>query len=423
MKRVSFLICLISLLTFLPSTQAGATTQLTYSYDQNGNLIQGDGKYFEYNDANQLVRVRHGNASGPVIAQYFYDYQGQRIKKIENGVVTYYIGKHYLTQVDGSTVTNTSYYFANGERVAKKDSSGKLSYYLNDHLGGTNDIVDSSGNLVERTSYYPFGDIRQGGSDTYTYTGKEKDKFTDSFYFEARYYNPALKHFSKADTVDSNFYAPQDANRYAYSRNNPISLIDPSGHAAIGSRAWLRELNSAELHNKHKYHEMLRSLAKRQSHIASNLTKRLSNIIEASQYRLKNGQIATNPKAIYRSLLDPQEGNSSSSRLTPAERAYLKQIMQEDLADAAYWNAYAQGLTQAMKNVESYTAGAILGLITGGASLVETVGSGGVAIWNAESGSYESQVASDIDTIVGESKAIGVSATYVGEALSILADF
>ncbi len=71
------------------ASSATATTSLTYVYDANGNLISGDGKYYEYNDANQLVRVKHGDQSGPVIAEYFYDYTGQRIKKIENGINTY----------------------------------------------------------------------------------------------------------------------------------------------------------------------------------------------------------------------------------------------------------------------------------------------------------------------------------------------
>jgi len=56
---------------------AHATTSLSYQYDTNGNLISGDGKYYEYNDANQLAKVRHGDQNGPVIAEYVYDHTGQ----------------------------------------------------------------------------------------------------------------------------------------------------------------------------------------------------------------------------------------------------------------------------------------------------------------------------------------------------------
>jgi RHS repeat-associated protein len=234
------IIALLFLLGLMLSSTVSATTSLTYEYDADGNLIRGDGKYYEYNDANQLVRVKYGDSSGPLIAEYVYDYSGQRIKKVENGITTYYIGKHFEKRVDSAgTATNTSYYFANNERIAKKDPAGNMSYYHSDHLGGTNVITDSSGNLVERIRYYPFGEIREGGNEKYSFTGKEKDRQTDFYYFEARYYNPEFKHFSQADSVALNIYDPQDLNRYAYVRNNPIAYIDPTGHSLW---SWFKNL-------------------------------------------------------------------------------------------------------------------------------------------------------------------------------------
>lgn len=266
MKKIIFLVALISLLTFALMSEASATTSLTYEYDANGNLIQGDGKYYEYNDGNQLVRVRHGDQNGPVIAEYFYDYTGQRIKKIENGVTTYYIGKHYETQANGESQTNTSYYFANGERVAKKDQSGNLYYYHLDHLGGTNVTTDSSGNLIERIKYYPFGEIREGGNEKYSFTGKEKDKLTDFYYFEARYYDPEFEHFTQADVFAPNLYDPQDWNRYAYTRNNPLKFIDPTGHSQIASNEWNAEFYRASKEDRAKFEVMKRQYQIWQAH-------------------------------------------------------------------------------------------------------------------------------------------------------------
>lgn len=233
MNRKIFLILPLLVFVLIFASTVTATTSLTYDYDANGNLISGEGKYYEYNDANQLVRVKYGDVNGPVLAGYVYDYTGQRIKKVENGVTTYYIGKHFETQTDGSNTQNPSYYFANGERVAKKDALGNMAYYHSDHLGGTNVVTDSSGNLVERIKYYPFGEIREGGNEKYSFTGKEKDKQTDFYYFEARYYNPEFKHFTQAGTVIQNLYDPQNLNRYSYVRNNPINTIDPSGHFSL----------------------------------------------------------------------------------------------------------------------------------------------------------------------------------------------
>ncbi|MDM8557033.1 RHS repeat-associated core domain-containing protein [Desulfococcaceae bacterium HSG7] len=227
MKKWFGLLILGALLTLYTPCALAAV----YTYDPNGNLTNGDNQYLEYNDANKLVRVRQGDASGPVIAEYVYDSGGQRIKKIENGVTTYYIGKHYEEEYTGAQQTNkASYYFANTQRAAKKDKAGNLSFVHSDHLGGTNAVTDNAGSLVERTKYYPFGDIRQGGSERYSFTGKEKDKATDFYYFEARYYKHGYRHFAQADIIVPRFYDPQSLNRYAYVQNNPVKYVDPSGH-------------------------------------------------------------------------------------------------------------------------------------------------------------------------------------------------
>lgn len=208
--------------------------QSVYTYDANGNLTTGDGKFYEYNQANKLVRVRQDNATGPIIAEYVYDYSGLRIKKIENGVTTYYIDKHYEEEHTAGQRTNrASYYFANGQRVAKKGNSGNLSFIHSDHLGGTNAVTDGTGGLAERIKYYPFGDLRKGGNERYSFTGKEKDEATDFYYFEARYYNPGYRHFTQADVIIPNFYNPQSLNRYAYVDSNPLKYIDPSGNTKL----------------------------------------------------------------------------------------------------------------------------------------------------------------------------------------------
>jgi len=211
---------------------AYAETSIINIYDANGSLVTGDGRYYEYNDANQLVRVRQGETiAGPVIAEYFYDFSGQRVMKIENGVVTYYVGKHFEKQVGGATAGSTSYYFGDGsERVAKKDPAGNIFYYHLDHLDGINVVTDSAGNTVARTDYLPFGDVRAGssGSEKYSYTGKELDK-TNLYYFEARYNSPEFRHFTQADIAEPDYGDPQDLNRYSYVGNNPLSYVDPDG--------------------------------------------------------------------------------------------------------------------------------------------------------------------------------------------------
>jgi len=226
-----FIYIFLAFLWMLPHPDAHAEDSIINQYDANGNLVSGDGKFYEYNDANQLMRVREKDVNGAVVGEYFYDHTGQRVKKIENSVITYYLGKYYETKVvqGQGLAQNTSYYFAYGDRVARKDSAGTYFYHP-DHLGGTNAVTGSAGQLLSSTSFLPFGEIRQGGADKVSYTGKEMDNATGLYNFDARYTSPELRHFTQADIAEPDFDDPQDLNRYAYVGNNPLSYVDPDGH-------------------------------------------------------------------------------------------------------------------------------------------------------------------------------------------------
>jgi RHS repeat-associated protein len=73
----------------------------------------------------------------------------------------------------------------------------------------------------------------------YKFTGQEWDAETGLYYYNARYYDPKLARFTSADTIVPEPLNPQALNRYSYCINNPINLIDPSGH---GFLKWLSDL-------------------------------------------------------------------------------------------------------------------------------------------------------------------------------------
>jgi RHS repeat-associated protein len=219
------------ILVFVGNVSPAVSLDIPFEYDAAGSLVSGWGKYYEYNDANQLVRVRSGAADGPVTTEYAYDHTGRRVKKTENGQATYYIGREFEAQVADSLSNDTAFYIANGERVARKSSIATLNYYHQDHLGSTRALTDAEGRRVADMAYFPFGESRNSSSERYLYIGKEKDEATDCYYFDARYYNPDVGSFSQADAIDPRYYDPQDLNRYAYSRNSPERNSDPSGHS------------------------------------------------------------------------------------------------------------------------------------------------------------------------------------------------
>ena len=50
------------------------------------------------------------------------------------------------------------------------------------------------------------------------------------YFYNARYYDPALGRFISADTIVPQPGNPQSLNRYSYAANNPLRFVDPSGH-------------------------------------------------------------------------------------------------------------------------------------------------------------------------------------------------
>ena len=61
--RKEAILLIISLLVLSAISFASAAYEYNLSYDSNGNLIQNDEYYFEYNSFNELKRVRNTNCT------------------------------------------------------------------------------------------------------------------------------------------------------------------------------------------------------------------------------------------------------------------------------------------------------------------------------------------------------------------------
>lgn len=178
--------------------------------------------------------------------QFVYDSAGGRVKKIMGtDSVTYLspdfeVAKYLGTGFAAAYTTVTSkYIFLGGQRIAAKENDGaevKTYFYHSDHLGGSNTITDESGKQVELIEYTPYGTIsRHETAQDYRerrhkFTGQEEDKETGLYYYGARYYDPEIGRFISPDSVIQDPSDPQSFNRYAYARNNPVNLIDPTGN-------------------------------------------------------------------------------------------------------------------------------------------------------------------------------------------------
>jgi uncharacterized protein RhaS with RHS repeats len=110
------------------------------------------------NDANQLSEVRH-SGNNTLAERYWYDGNDRRVKKQNSArEFTYYANQFY--EIENGTAT--SYFFRDDERIAKQTAEG-IEWYLSDHLGNFTLLINESGLEVERTGYYPYGQVQSGG--------------------------------------------------------------------------------------------------------------------------------------------------------------------------------------------------------------------------------------------------------------------
>jgi RHS repeat-associated protein len=181
-----------------------------------------------------------GSQQPPV--SFTYDGDGGRVSKslIADGILqskTTYIGSLYEINSDGTT---TKHIFSGSNRVATVTANtvipaqAGIQYYHSDHLGSSNVITDATGAQIGFTEFTPYGStFKQTGSfdPKHKFTGKELDSSTGLYYYGARYYDPFFGRFITPDTIVQAPYDPQSLNRYSYCRNNPINLVDPTGHS------------------------------------------------------------------------------------------------------------------------------------------------------------------------------------------------
>jgi RHS repeat-associated protein len=126
-----------------------------------------------------------------------------------------------------------SYYSHAGQVIAMRNATG-LHWMFGDQLGSNSTVRTPAGtNLRQR--YQPYGRLRGAATlpTEYGYTGQRLDP-TGLMDYNARQYDPLLGRFTSPDTIIPDPADPQAFNRYTYVNNNPVNMVDPSGHLGFG---------------------------------------------------------------------------------------------------------------------------------------------------------------------------------------------
>jgi RHS repeat-associated protein len=105
-----------------------------------------------------------------------------------------------------------------------------------DEIGSATTATDCTGNLVNEKLYYPFGELWTGyaipnlGLHQEFAQLPDYDPETDQYNTANRHYSPSGRWISPDPFAnDTHTSDPQSWNLYAYGRNNPLRLVDPTG--------------------------------------------------------------------------------------------------------------------------------------------------------------------------------------------------
>jgi RHS repeat-associated protein len=101
--------------------------------------------------------------------------------------------------------------------LADENVTGQVSWALTDNQGSVRDVVDSAATVVNHVTDDSFGGITSQSNPAASirlgYTGREFNTETDDYYYQARYYDPAVGKFISEDPIG---FAGGDANLYRF---------------------------------------------------------------------------------------------------------------------------------------------------------------------------------------------------------------
>jgi RHS repeat-associated protein len=160
--------------------------------------------------------------------RYRYDALDRRVQRYFAGTKEntkfIYDGQDVLVDDNSGTLTK----YINGDGIDDKlrvQTGSDVKYFLADHLGSTNALTDSSGNITSSASYDSFGNVTGNLSTRYQFTGREFDNFTGLHYYRARFYDANLGRFISEDPIG----LAGGINTYGYVGNNPLGGTDSTG--------------------------------------------------------------------------------------------------------------------------------------------------------------------------------------------------
>lgn len=181
--------------------------------------------------------VRTGTSTNPIYERTVYIDGIFEYHILENGS-TY--EKNYVHVMDDQSRIAT---VRIGDQFPD-DIADAVTYNLEDQIGSSTVRLNTTGGVIDREEYYPFGDssLRTFTKKRYRYIGREKDLESGLYYYGARYYSAWTCRFISVDPLSAKY---AQLSPYNYSDNNPINDYDIDGMQNNNSEGSVQGGNSS----------------------------------------------------------------------------------------------------------------------------------------------------------------------------------
>jgi RHS repeat-associated protein len=225
-----------------PTTQlyqltATGPTPAVLTYDANGNVLKDENlNTYQWDALNRLTKITYAVGGSSTFA---YDGLSRRVQIVDTtsgGLATtknyLWIGSEIAEERNPSNGV-TKRFFPQGEQ-----QSGTNYYYTRDHLGSVRELLSSTGTVVSRLNYDPYG-------RTTLVSGTNLSDFQYAGYYEHatsglnltmfRAYDPNTARWLSRDPIAEE----GGINLYGYVANDPVDYYDPDGLTAAAAGAVL----------------------------------------------------------------------------------------------------------------------------------------------------------------------------------------
>jgi RHS repeat-associated protein len=223
-------------------SSSGVGGNVSYTFNLDGDQTASGAQTMTYDLAHRLKTL----TSGSTTTTYTYAGDGARVEAstgTQASKKTRFVWDlnrpvpELVRELDGNNALIREYQY--GLDLLSMKSGSSTYYFHHDGLGSVTNLTSSAGVTQWTYDYHPFGVARtttknsnQAPSNTVQFAGEYLDA-TGLYYMRARQYAPSTGRFLSVDPkvqpASKSYYAA-----YAYSRDNPVTFVDPMGRDTGG---------------------------------------------------------------------------------------------------------------------------------------------------------------------------------------------